>query len=312
MSTRHLKDLLTNKPIEPIIRQTLPFDEYVKWPAINNSSLSWFAGNEGCPLKFQHRYLCGHSFSSKATLIGSVFHSLILEPKRFDQEFVILTAELKEELYEEALELKSRAKGFSTALTTYKKWLREQTRTVVDEKDLFTAQAMAERLMQDDDVVAAFAGFEPQDYEVSVMFSWPLTREKYITCKARLDLANEWNIIDLKSSRISNAYEFAKSVKTYSYHRQMGFYRTAWTIARKAYVRECSFFAQEKEAPYCLGLHDMPDDWVDLGELAAVEILTGIAECIESDRWPHPGRGMLLPPEDVQRSIEIQLRQTAE
>ena len=318
--------LISEIPRHEIVQES--FAEYKAYPAINQSFLNSFdIQNGGCPAKAAH-YLASNIAgydapdiegldtgatpeASEAMAFGSLYHQYILQPEEFAKSAHYLDSAKEEELYNEALAGKSKAKGFSKSLGTYKTWKAEVLASggqIVSEGLERKLEAMRAALVRDPATEEALKVDSVN--EVTLYFSIPLdprdeANPKRIQCKALIDkLPKEGrDIFDLKTTRSAHPEAFARSVSQYGYDKQSAWY----TRASKAHdlgERRFVFLAQEAVAPYLAARHVMPQSWVDFASAEIDTILSGVRQCLTTDDWAGYGGGELLPPSYLQDIID--------
>ena len=143
---------------------------------------------------------------------------------------------------------------------------------------------------------------QPADAEVSVFATDPKTG---VDVRARFDfLPNDFTLgapsrvsVDLKTARDASPRGFTKSIAEYSYDVQRAWYLDAlkWTTGEDA---EMVFCAVEKDAPYLVGVYQLPTIWVEMGKTKARRARQVFAEATANDVWPGYGDGveLLSPP----------------
>jgi hypothetical protein len=109
--------------------------------------------------------------------------------------------------------------------------------------------------------------------------------------RARLDavrLRGRVLIVDYKTAASADPVEFAKAAARYKYHWQDPWYREA--VARTLGDAEAGFLfvAQEKDPPYCVGIYELDDEAVALGEAKIAAACTVYARCRAAGDWPGP------------------------
>ncbi len=211
---------------------------------------------------------------TKALIGGRAFHSIILEPDRFSQDFAICDVP-----------------GPYNAGEGHKAWTA--LKKANPEKNCLT-KVEAEEWR----AIAASVHTHPQAHalltrakesggtEVSLLWEDPDTG---LMCKARLDLlicdAKPHLIVDAKSTRDARPHDFARSIANYFYHLQAGWYCRGYEVVtgeRPAY----GFIAAEKSPPYAVQCYQLKMSDVDWADWKCGEILARYALCKESRVFP--------------------------
>lgn len=143
---------------------------------------------------------------------------------------------------------------------------------------------------------------QPAEAEVSVFATDTATG---VDVRARFDfLPTEFSLgspsrvaVDLKTARDASPKGFTRAIADHGYDVQRGWYLDAlrWVTGEQA---ELVFVAVEKDAPYLVGVYQLPTVWVEMGLTKAAEARRVYAECVESGEWPgyDPGVILLSPP----------------
>jgi len=249
-------NLLTDNPRVEVVKE--PFAVYQAFPALNHSALKLSdIHGKGCPRKawvelnsatmllkeVASRFLVESATEDEpeddaeqkddptaAMAFGTLYHSFLLEPADFLKTAAVLDGVMKPRLFEEAIAAKSKAKGFSKALGTYRAWKAECERNglqVVDEKVALKMENMREQLFRDTEIADELAAVTHS--ETSVYFGMPAEgtamKAPFIQCKARLDMHYPGVIGDLKTCRSAHPLEFAKDIPKLGYDTQLAWYR---------------------------------------------------------------------------------------
>ena len=287
----------------------LSFAEYQSRPGINQSLLKLYDRESGgAPAKYRHACLHPHDRPEPSTAMefGSAYHARTLTPDEFERRYVIRTPEIEDELYALACSGKSKAKGFSTALSTYKEWVAMQEsagKIVITQKQADQLQAMRAALLECREV-QEIGLFDDAAYEISLFAGYNLPDGSKLQLKGRLDILPKGDaIVDLKTARSAHPREFARAVADMSLDIQAAFYGDLCR-ANKIEKQRFGFLAQDKDAPYLAAIHWMPEQWVQYGRIRYRKILLDIAESIRTNRWPGYESGELMPPSWLLLEIE--------
>jgi len=200
-----------------------------------------------------------------AMAFGSMFHSLVLEPDTFNDEYIL----------ERKIDRRTK-EGKSEYADFLKESEGKQSVSVVN---LEIAQGMRASVMEHPLASKLFAGGDP---EQSVFF----TDSHGCKCKARADYLKRSCVVDLKSSVDASPRGFAKSVANFRYDVQDAHYSEGFKMDRFVFV------AVEKVYPYLVGVYFLDEEAKIRGEnLRSQDILTYM-ECKENDFWPGYGSGI--------------------
>jgi hypothetical protein len=108
--------------------------------------------------------------------------------------------------------------------------------------------------------------------------------ETNLSCKARLDWLTPNILLDLKSTADLDANRFRSAVARYQYHCQLAFYSMG--LIALGYARPVKLLAVEKTPPYDVGVFDITEDMLAVGEDQVRHLLRQLIECLRKDEWP--------------------------
>jgi len=289
-----------------IIRD-MPFAEYQARPGINSSSLGDIdpkRRDAGSPERYYHKHVLGDAepFDSEALRFGRAFHSFVLTPDAFDDEYVKETPELYERILDEANAEQKAAKRkpsekFSKNL---KAWKDYKAKIEESGRELLSADSYHQI-----DVMAAHECFKefwevhfihdkrdkPEGWDnVHINFEISIFHEMMgMDCKARLDAYDsETNTIyDVKTLTEWNP---GGSIAQWAWHRQAAFY-TDLAIESGLAKPGCKFawIFCKKSPPYEALCHTCEPELLEEGRKYYRELLAKIHECRNSGEWPGPG-----------------------
>ena len=252
-----------------MIRFNLPFSEYVALPGMNNSKLGII---KRCPAKF--KFLCENERSDTDALkIGRAIHTAVLEPHKFNDEFLCLPdidrrTTKGREMYAELVS-------------------QNPDKTILKPDDFNMALDVATSIRSN-----AHANYLLQGAATEVTLDW-VHPETGIGCKARVDAYNQElsTLIDIKTTQDASRSGFPKKLFAYGYHRQAAYYLEAM---RKNGEAACHFvfIAVEKEPPYAVGLYRLSDQTIQLSKQENDALLRLYAECKRTDSWPGYTQGI--------------------
>ncbi len=171
--------------------------------------------------------------------IGSMIHTLILEPHRFELEYAVAPKCDKRTIKGKA---------------DWKKFNEEnQDKIIIEEADFYNCIELQKSVLAIPDVVKLLRnGVSEKSYFT--------TLEDGTKVKVRPDRLRDDNIIvDVKSCRDASPDAFKKDMAKYGYHIQDAYYSDA--LRAKAFI----FLAIEKTAPYMVGIYVLSPADKELG-----------------------------------------------
>lgn len=292
----------------------LPFADYCKAHGVNQSRLKLFDYDlGGCPALYQYATLHPEDGrDSKALTDGRRYHHFVLEPDSFDRFYALRTKAIETELYEKAMALdpKSKAKGFSANLGTYKAWksIKEaEGREIITQADKDVLEEMRRALMLNSEVMDELGACKADQLELSAFARFEFKQGAYggrmMQLKSRLDMNPETDaLLDLKSARSANPRQFARSAWDLGYAIQAAM-NIDVANANGLNKKRWGALAQDKFPPYLSCIHWMTG-WVGYGRQRYMKILYDLADAITHNRWPGHESGELEPPSWAMEEIE--------
>jgi hypothetical protein len=258
------------------IASRVPFDVYRDIEALNMSRLKEI---ERSPQRFVWR--ATHPLITKPLTLGKAAHCAVLEPERFDQDFIIWD------------KLTKNGSG-NIAPRSGEQWMKfnadnpGKSIITVEERDFAMAMQAAVRA---DPVAMKY--LEVGDPEVTMEWdlseSWGLATRR---CKARADwltrLDGERYVIGIKTSVDCREHAFGAAAARYGYALQWAWYhdgyRTITDIAPR--MKE---IVVESAPPHEVMVYNVTEDILLEGRDRYLELLKILGECEISGKWPGPG-----------------------
>jgi len=267
-----VKDAKTEKPAwvaTPGVHFDIPNAEYhADRFAVSSSQLKVLV--QQSPAHFLTHLEAGGA-DTKAKDFGSALHCLLLEPHRFDDEFLVVrpfkrsTKEGRSlaELIEEA------ADG----------------RKIVSETDYHSMLAMVESATRHSGIRQLL---EVGQAETSVVWQ---DEETGVLLKIRPDwLVADAAIVDVKSAVDASRDGFSRACATYGYAISAAMYRTG-VRAVMGNALPFRFIVLEKGRPFAVALYEADSDFLRRGERDFRKALRVLAECRRTGDWPGYQRG---------------------
>ena len=238
--------------------------EYHSSAGISRSVLMEFRRS---PYHYQHKYLVdsSHSMPTPAMIMGNLVHTMVLEPHKFDSEFV-----MRPEMDRRTNAGKQAFNAFTMTLAGRQSVTYEQVAEADAIQKAVMAQPMCEALLMDCKI------------EQSIYFTHDATG---LQAKSRPDAWNGSLVIDLKTSADASYRSFQNSAFKYGYFIQAGLANAALRsigIAMEKFV----FIVVEKDKPHAVGLYVLDEEAIAYGENQFDELMKGLAICMERNKWP--------------------------
>lgn len=245
--------------------------------------------------------------------IGSLTHTLVLEPKKLWAEYAepfvapegalrtvddlkAALAQVGEKQTGKRDELIERLRQADPGAVFYDDELAawdaaRGDRAVINADELALAQAMRDAVMAHPTAGKLFSG--AGEAELSAYWQDP---ETGLACRCRPDW---WLIngvlVDLKTAEDASPEAFEKSILNYRYHVQAAFYLDG---ARAAFSRtpftalppdHFVFVVVEKTPPHAVAVYRLDDDAIEIGRREYQRDLATAAECLRTGEWPAYG-----------------------
>jgi len=248
---------------KPGIYPGVPFDEYVKWEAVNNSFLWTMKTKSAAHARY---YKDNPKLPTPALKYGHVLHTLALEPKAFKNRYLVAPA------------CDRRTKAGKDIYLHWKQGLngKEAVAATDYESMLILDKAMRSQRIH--------LFIEQGESEVCIVW---VDKKSGLLCKGRIDYAHRGRavIIDLKSTIDATKEAFARSIWNFGYYQQAAFYCDGWqelTGDPPAYV----FLTYEKNPPYLIAARELAAKDIIAGRLSYRAELKKYAEYEREGHWP--------------------------
>ncbi len=265
----------TNAP-EPGIYLNIPFEEYLSWPYVNNSSLSYAARS------MAHYRYAPPIQPTAAMRFGSLVHCGKLEPAAIGARYAVMP-DFSEEIRKEDGSRYSNVratKAYKEAVAAWRETIGDREECSADELEIMLG--IVQSLVMHDRSRLWLCSDGP--CELSIVWDDVPTG---IRCKGRIDKLCTGTtghvLVDLKTTR--DASDFQRSIARFGYHRQAAFY----SDGLKTLTGIDNHFALvivEKDAPYGVRAALMSEEARQVGQDQYRQLLEQLAACRQSDHWP--------------------------
>ena len=242
-----------------------------------------------------------------AMIFGQAIHTLILEPDKFDEEFILMPENAPRMPTE--LQLNPKKGQAKPEHCNAKDWW-DSWNAMSEGKIILTDKAGENPFWQPGDwsrlhymrdaVMAhpiASILLDPDQGIAEQSVYW-IDDETKKLCKCRPDFRNTAHnvAVDLKSTTDASFTGFGKSVANFRYHVQDAYYRDG-LHAVGATVSAFVFVAVEKDPPYAVACYIVEKEAQRIGRIQYQSNLHTYAECMARDVWPgYPGTESVFDP----------------
>jgi hypothetical protein len=215
---------------------------------------------------------------------GSAYHTYVLEPEKFEQEYYVFDDHsICEVLIGE---------GYKSPRSTkaYKEWEESEMRVIGDKsvikqeaferikamRDRLFAHPYAKMLLTNGEAEAGYAGIiETAVGPISVKF-----KPDYIK-------AGKHIVVDLKTAADASIDGFTRAAADNDYHIQAAFYSDMIEqMSGDKMSQTFIFIAQEKIKPYAFNLFECSPQFISQGRYEYELLLQLYKYCIDNDKWP--------------------------
>ena len=241
----------------------MPNEDYHRSEGVSKSGLDLIARSPA------HYYYAQKRESTRAMAIGTAIHTALLEPERFEREYLLL----KDVTDRRASEYKQAVKVHNPE-------------NVLVSTEAANVAGMQESVFSQPEAAAALRAEGWR--ELSAFVECP---ETGVILRARYDLLTCDGIAyDLKKTRDARRSEFEKSVYNYRYHVQDAHYSRVFELITGELL-QFKFLAVEETAPNTAAVYELDQLAKEVGKFYAMRDLRTYAQCKKTGEWPHPDSG---------------------
>lgn len=239
-------------------------DDYHKGPGVSKSMLDIIDKQSAAHLAYSRAH---PRKQTPAMLLGTVFHSLLLEPATFH------------EVYTELPEFKG--KGAKANREAFEADIQASGHVPVKSETLEAVAIMAANVRNHP---MASAALDSGEAELSGYY---VDKIEGCLCRFRPDfLSDSMPIcVDIKTAADASLDGFARSAVNFNYPLQDAMYRTGLEAVNSP-VEHFVFLVVENTPPYSVAMYELDDQAQQLGLLKYKALLAQYAVCEETNIWP--------------------------
>lgn len=226
--------------IKPGIYPDATFEEYIEWNAFHKSMVSPALRSTA----HLHHYIESEKKSSKAMDFGSLVDCLILEPKIFENDFVMIP--------ETYINSKDKEMPWTLKSNSCRDWMEETKnsgQTPYTREDYEKALLIAACCF---DHKTANEWWKNSQKQVAIVWEDPDTG---ILCKGRIDILKENGIYDLKTTSNASPFEFRRVFNNLLYHVQASMYSEGLATINGGELLPFGLIVAEADAPFCVATY---------------------------------------------------------
>lgn len=219
------------------------------------------------PYHFWYETMSGLAKPKESTCsmnIGSAFHTLLLEPTKWSDEFAV------------APQVDRRTKQ---GKTDWEAFNSDNAGKIILTSDQFEKVRNMVDLVSKHEIVTTL--LDDAVYEQSIYWT---DKDTGLQFKTRPDIWSSKMVVDLKTTSDASSYAFTRSALTYGYYLQAGMAFEAC----KAIGRPFEMFvilACEKEEPYVPAVYIMKDEALQFGVQQFNTYKHRLKECLDKNQW---------------------------
>ncbi len=219
--------------------------------------------------------------ATPAMNLGSAVHTLVLEAKKWDDEFFVTHQKIKPKKGTPPnQEMLDNAAG----------------RIILSKEEHIQALNISTSLMNNDTAMALLSGCF---IEQSIYFTHKPTG---MQCKARPDAWLNGVAIDLKTAKNASHRAFQYAAMDRGYFLQAGMMFKAFESI-DIEMQEFVFIVGEKEAPYSVAIYTLNQEGINYGVQLFDDLMQGLKHCLDNDRWPGYGIKELTVPKWISNDV---------
>ena len=266
---------------KPGLMKGVSYADYDRLPGLRSSTLKDMRQSPA-----HARYRLDHPMPATAAMrLGEATHAAVLEPDRFEMQYV---ARPEKDPKQEWSKFNKNSKKYIDGREIWDKahencviLSASEHKTCCALRDAAWAHPLAKRILTGDGANEVVACWE----DPSV----------YIPCKARIDRYTTYEghtiILDIKTCRDAEPWEFARAAAKFGYHLQGAWYRRGLNVL-EARPRQFWMLALESKEPYCVAVYRLDDEALDQAEATLQNFVYQYAECEKDGSWPGYGPGV--------------------
>lgn len=262
---------------EPGIFFGVPRETYEQIRAVNYSTLKHFARSAA---HYQWELLHPREPSEKQEL-GTAGHVGILEPSRFDEQYV------------KAPQFDRRTKAGKENYAAFQAAAGDKIPLGAD--DYAAVCGMKESVWSGVQTPIKEMLAAPGQNEATVVW---VDADTGLYCKTRIDriaTLGGWTwIVDLKTANNASERDFQRAIYTYRYYLQAAMHVDALIETVGAVHRRYAYIAVENSPPYCAAIYELHENAVERGRAEYKLYLKELAECQKQNHWPGYPTGIQL------------------
>jgi hypothetical protein len=224
-------------------------------------------GTSSSTLKKIHQKTLLHALSIKteqspAMILGSAIHCAILDPERYDSDFLI------------SPKFDKRTSAGKAAFADFERL--SDGKTIIDEE-------MAEKIKGIKNSVLTHPIAKEMLSSGEAEYSYySEDSETGLKTKCRPDYHNSDALIDLKTTLDASYEGFSRQIGNMGYHIQAAFYLDVFNKSQSLNYKDFYFIAVENTAPYAVAIYRLNSEQIEHGRIAYRSAIKQLSEYLKS------------------------------
>lgn len=219
--------------------------------------------------------------STDAMEFGSAFHTMILEPELFNENYVVKP---------EAVLLKDVGREAYDNYKAHVEKLALTNKIILSSQDYSTLVAMQVAVYSNEDAKGLLEG---AIYEQSYFWKDKATG---LMLKCRPDILHANMIVDLKTVASAEERVMQREVFDRGYDTQAAMMRDGIFETTGKRIDNFILLCVEKKYPFCIGIYILDEEVINRAETRYKDLLVELKKCKETNEWPsYPIATISLP-----------------
>lgn len=248
----------------------LPNAVYHTCPGISKSGVMLLLQS---PLHYWHAYHSGQPKRepTPAMVMGSLVHTLVLEPEKFEAEYIV------------APDISRRSNAGKEAWLAFER--EAGSRQIISQEQLDEARKVVSAVRGHPFAGPALSGGKA---EQSYFWHDPLTGD--VLCKCRPDYVRKMVsgvvLLDLKTTDDASPEAFSRACANFGYHVSAAMSMDGYEHATGTRPLAYKFVVVEKSAPYAVAVYELEERAIQKGRDIYQDALCLYRDCVASEDWP--------------------------
>ena len=212
--------------------------------------------------------------STPQMILGSAFHTLMLEPDKFNYEYAILPQKVL---------LKDVGRETYDAFKKLEKEMLEGSQTLITSDEYINLMNMKLTVEANKSAMQLI-----NNARIENSFFWK-DEHSGLNLKCRPDILHDNMIVDLKTTSNASPRHFQREMVDYGYHVQFAMIRDAVEIIEGRRINNCINIVIETKYPYNMAIYIIDEFALEEGQIKYKQLCLDLKNAIEENRWQDYG-----------------------